>query len=274
MKHLSVNLLTEELVAHSPQDSTNPITDMVIEASTPVIVQTVKGEVGPAGPQGDPGPAGPAGADGAMGPTGPQGDAGPQGEAGPAGPQGDAGPQGEAGPAGPTGAMGPAGPQGEAGTTDPAGADGAVGPQGEAGPTGPTGPAGDAGPPGPAGADGAMGPAGPAGPQGPAGDSVPPVPLAAIQTVSITSTSDGTQSGNSGDASVTYTITSAAPVIASGLIITNGSHIAYKSGTAEPGAQTVTFNTGLSSTEYTVYAFITSSAGTIYSDVMTGISAA
>ena len=184
MKHLSVNLLTEELVAHSPQDSTNPITDMVIEASTPVIVQTVKGEVGPAGPQGDPGPAGPAGA------------------------------------------------------------------------------------------DGAMGPAGPAGPQGPAGDSVPPVPLAAIQTVSITSTSDGTQSGNSGDASVTYTITSAAPVIASGLIITNGSHIAYKSGTAEPGAQTVTFNTGLSSTEYTVYAFITSSAGTIYSDVMTGISAA
>ena len=176
-----------------------------------------------------------------MGPTGPQGEAGP---AGPAGAYGATGPQGEAGPTG---------PQGEAG---PAGADGATGPQGEAGP---------------AGADGATGPTGP---QGPAGDSVPPVPLAAIQTVSITSTSDGTQSGNSGDASVTYTITSAAPVIASGLIITNGSHIAYKSGTAEPGAQTVTFNTGLSSTEYTVYAFITSSAGTIYSDVMTGISAA
>jgi len=271
MKHLSVNLLTEELVAHSPQDSTNPITDMVIEASTPVIVQTVKGEVGPAGPQGDPGPAGPAGADGAMGPAGPQGDAGPEGPTGPAGADGAVGPAGPQGEAGPQGDAGPAGPAGADGAVGPAGPQGEAGPTGPAGDAGPTGPAGDAGPTGPAGADGAVGPAGP---QGPAGDSVPPVPLAAIQTVSITSTSDGTQSGNSGDASVTYTITSAAPVIASGLIITNGSHIAYKSGTAEPGAQTVTFNTGLSSTEYTVYAFITSSAGTIYSDVMTGISAA
>ena len=259
MKHLSVNLLTEELVAHSAHDSADHVTDMVIEASTPVIVQTVKGEIGPAGPQGDPGPAGPAGADGA---TGPQGEAGPAGPAGADGAMGPTGPQGEAGPAGPAGAYGATGPQGEAGPT---------GPQGEAGPAGADGATGPQGEAGPAGADGATGPTGP---QGPAGDSVPPVPLAAIQTVSITSTSDGTQSGNSGDASVTYTITSAAPVIASGLIITNGSHIAYKSGTAEPGAQTVTFNTGLSSTEYTVYAFITSSAGTIYSDVMTGISAA
>ena len=206
-----------------------------------------------------------------MGPTGPQGEAGPAGADGATGPQGEAGPtgpQGEAGPAGADGAMGPTGPQGEAGPTGPQGEAGLAGPAGPAGADGATGPQGEAGP---AGADGATGPTGP---QGPAGDSVPPVPLAAIQTVSITSTSDGTQSGNSGDASVTYTITSAAPVIASGLIITNGSHIAYKSGTAEPGAQTVTFNTGLSSTEYTVYAFITSSAGTIYSDVMTGISAA
>jgi hypothetical protein len=87
------------------------------------------------------------------------------------------------------------------------------------------------------------------------------------------STSDGTQSGNTGDSVVTYTSSSAAPVIATGLIITTGSNLAYKIGTAETGTQTVNFNSGLSATEFTVYAFITSAAGTIYSTPMAGKSA-
>jgi len=105
------------------------------------------------------------------------------------------------------------------------------------------------------------------GPPGP----IAAVPLSAIQTAMITATGSGSATG---DASVTYVVTSAAPITATGIIITQGSNIVYKAGPPDAGTQTISFNTGNGNTPFTVYAFITSAVGTIYSDSAAGTSAA
>lgn len=97
---------------------------IILEPSTPPIVNI---DVGPPGPQGE---------------KGDQGDQGIQGIQGVQGIQGNQGIQGVQGIQGPIGSIGPTGPKGDTGAQ---GAEGPSGPQGIQGPTGSTGPQGTPG---------------------------------------------------------------------------------------------------------------------------------
>ena len=72
---------------------------------------------------------------------------------------------------------------------------------------------------------------------------------------------------------VSYTINSTPGIISTGLIITSGTQAdTYVEGTATTGQQILTFTTGYQSTPFTVVAFVTTNAGTVYSAPVTGTS--
>jgi hypothetical protein len=98
--------------------------------------------------------------------------------------------------------------------------------------------------------------------------------LPTIQTISITATSNPfALAGGQGSASVT--VANVIPVTEYGVIITDGtSNEKYKTGAlgSIPGTVSLNFNTGLNNLPFTVYAYVTSNAGTFYSNSATGTS--
>jgi hypothetical protein len=98
--------------------------------------------------------------------------------------------------------------------------------------------------------------------------------LPTIQTISITATSNPfALAGGEGSASVT--VANVIPVTEYGVIITDGtSNEKYKTGAlgSIPGTVSLNFNTGLNNLPFTVYAYVTSNAGTFYSNSATGTS--
>ena len=97
--------------------------------------------------------------------------------------------------------------------------------------------------------------------------------LPTIQTISVEARPAGLFGGGQGGANVT--VANTIPVTEYGVIITNGtSNEKYKTGSLAsiPGTVSLTFNTGLNSAQFTVFAYVTSNAGTFYSNSATGTS--
>jgi hypothetical protein len=97
--------------------------------------------------------------------------------------------------------------------------------------------------------------------------------LPTIQTITATARPAGLFGGGQGGANVT--VANTIPVTEYGVIITAGTvSETYKTGAlgSIPGTVSLTFSTGLNSTQYTLYAYVTSNAGTYYSDAVTGTS--
>jgi len=97
--------------------------------------------------------------------------------------------------------------------------------------------------------------------------------LPTIQTITAVARSAGLFSGGEGGANVT--VANTISVTEYGVIITAGTiSETYKTGAlgSIPGTVSLTFTTGLNSTQYTLYAYVTSNAGTYYSNAVTGTS--
>lgn len=96
--------------------------------------------------------------------------------------------------------------------------------------------------------------------------------LPTIQTITISATSSG---GGGGQGSATVTVANTIPVTEYGVIITDGTiSQTYATGAlgSIPGTVLLPFTTGLNVTPFTVYAYVTSNAGTYYSNAATGTS--
>ena len=96
--------------------------------------------------------------------------------------------------------------------------------------------------------------------------------LPTIQTITISATSSG---GGGGQGSATVTVANTIPVTEYGVIITSGTiSQTYATGAlgSIPGTVLLPFTTGLNVTPFTVYAYVTSNAGTYYSNAATGTS--
>jgi hypothetical protein len=99
--------------------------------------------------------------------------------------------------------------------------------------------------------------------------------LPTIQTITISDTSGVGNAGGGGSAFANVTVSNVTPVTEYGVIITSGtSSQKYATGAlgSIPGTVKLSFTTGLNSTPFTVYAYVTSNAGTYYSNSATGTS--
>ena len=99
--------------------------------------------------------------------------------------------------------------------------------------------------------------------------------LPTIQTITVSDTSGIGNAGGGGSAFANVTVSNVTPVTEYGVIITSGtSSEKYKTGAlgSIPGTVKLSFSTGLNSTPFTVYAYVTSNAGTYYSNSATGTS--
>jgi len=99
--------------------------------------------------------------------------------------------------------------------------------------------------------------------------------LPTIQTITVADTSGVGNAGGAGDAFANVTVSNVIPVTEYGVIVTSGtSSQKYATGAlgSIPGTVQLTFTTGLNSTPFTVYAYVTSNAGTYYSNSATGTS--
>jgi len=97
--------------------------------------------------------------------------------------------------------------------------------------------------------------------------------LPTIQSITAVARSAGLFGGGQGGANVT--VANNIPVTEYGVIITAGTTSeTYKTGAlgSIPGTVSLTFTTGLNSTQYTLFAYVTSNAGTYYSNAVTGTS--
>jgi hypothetical protein len=97
--------------------------------------------------------------------------------------------------------------------------------------------------------------------------------LPTIQTITVVARPAGLFGGGQGGANVT--VANTIPVTEYGVIITDGTTSEkYKTGSlgSIPGTVSLTFTTGLNSTQFTVFAYVTSNAGTFYSNSATGTS--
>jgi hypothetical protein len=97
--------------------------------------------------------------------------------------------------------------------------------------------------------------------------------LPTIQTITVEARPAGLFGGGQGGANVT--VANTIPVTEYGVIITDGTvSEKYKTGSlgSIPGTVSLTFTTGLNSTQFTVFAYVTSNAGTFYSNSATGTS--
>ena len=97
--------------------------------------------------------------------------------------------------------------------------------------------------------------------------------LPTIQSITAVARPAGLFGGGQGGANVT--VANNIPVTEYGVIITAGTTSeTYKTGAlgSIPGTVALTFTTGLNSTQYTLFAYVTSNAGTYYSDAVTGTS--
>lgn len=97
--------------------------------------------------------------------------------------------------------------------------------------------------------------------------------LPTIQTITAVARPAGLFGGGQGGANVT--VANTISVTEYGVIITAGTTSeTYKTGAlgSIPGTVSLTFTTGLNSTQYTLFAYVTSNAGTYYSDAVTGTS--
>ena len=97
--------------------------------------------------------------------------------------------------------------------------------------------------------------------------------LPTIQSITAVARPAGLFGGGQGGANVT--VANNIPVTEYGVIITAGTTSeTYKTGAlgSIPGTVALTFSTGLNSTQYTLFAYVTSNAGTYYSDAVTGTS--
>jgi hypothetical protein len=99
--------------------------------------------------------------------------------------------------------------------------------------------------------------------------------LPTIQTITVSDTSGVGNAGGGGSAFANVTVANTIPVTEYGVIITSGtSSQKYATGAlgSIPGTVKLNFTTGLNNTPFTVYAYVTSNAGTYYSDSATGTS--
>jgi hypothetical protein len=99
--------------------------------------------------------------------------------------------------------------------------------------------------------------------------------LPTIQTITVSDTSGVGNAGGGGSAFANVTVANTIPVTEYGVIITSGtSSQKYATGAlgSIPGTVKLNFTTGLNSAPFTVYAYVTSNAGTYYSDSATGTS--
>jgi len=97
--------------------------------------------------------------------------------------------------------------------------------------------------------------------------------LPTIQTITVEARPAGLFGGGQGGANVT--VANTIPVTEYGVIITDGTvSEKYKTGSlgSIPGTVSLTFTTGLNSAQFTVFAYVTSNAGTFYSNSATGTS--
>ena len=97
--------------------------------------------------------------------------------------------------------------------------------------------------------------------------------LPTIQSITAVARSAGLFGGGQGGANVT--VANTIPVTEYGVIITAGTiSETYKTGAlgSIPGTVSLTFTTDLDSTQYTLFAYVTSNAGTYYSNAVTGTS--
>jgi hypothetical protein len=97
--------------------------------------------------------------------------------------------------------------------------------------------------------------------------------LPTIQTITVEARPAGLFGGGQGGANVT--VANTIPVTEYGVIITDGTvSEKYKTGSlgSIPGTVSLTFTTGLNSAQFTVFAYVTSNAGTYYSNSATGTS--
>jgi hypothetical protein len=97
--------------------------------------------------------------------------------------------------------------------------------------------------------------------------------LPTIQSITAVARPAGLFGGGEGGANVT--VANTISVTEYGVIITAGTiSETYKTGAlgSIPGTVSLTFTTGLNSTQYTLFAYVTSNAGTYYSDAVTGTS--
>jgi hypothetical protein len=97
--------------------------------------------------------------------------------------------------------------------------------------------------------------------------------LPTIQTITVEARPAGLFGGGQGGANVT--VANTIPVTEYGVIITDGTTSEkYKTGSlgSIPGTVSLTFTTGLNSAQFTVFAYVTSNAGTFYSNSATGTS--
>jgi len=97
--------------------------------------------------------------------------------------------------------------------------------------------------------------------------------LPTIQTITAIPMLTGYLGG--GEGGVTVTVANIIPVTEYGVIVTDGT-VSQKYATGAlgsiPGTGNITFTTGTSNQPFTVYAYVTSNAGTYYSDAVTGTS--
>jgi hypothetical protein len=97
--------------------------------------------------------------------------------------------------------------------------------------------------------------------------------LPTVQTITVEARPAGLFGGGQGGANVT--VANVIPVTEYGVIITDGTvSEKYKTGSlgSIPGTVSLTFTTGLNSAQFTVSAYVTSNAGTFYSNSATGTS--
>jgi hypothetical protein len=97
--------------------------------------------------------------------------------------------------------------------------------------------------------------------------------LPTIQTITVEARPAGLFGGGQGGANVT--VANTIPVTEYGVIITDGTTSEkYKTGSlgSIPGTVSLTFTTGLNSAQFTVFAYVTSNAGTYYSNSAIGTS--
>jgi hypothetical protein len=97
--------------------------------------------------------------------------------------------------------------------------------------------------------------------------------LPTVQTITVAARPAGLFGGGQGGANVT--VANAIPVTEYGVIITDGTvSEKYKTGSlgSIPGTVSLTFTTGLNSAQFTVFAYVTSNAGTYYSNSAIGTS--
>jgi len=99
--------------------------------------------------------------------------------------------------------------------------------------------------------------------------------LPTVQTITVSDTSGVGNAGGGGSAFANVTVSNVTPVTEYGVIITSGtSSQKYATGAlgSIPGTVKLSFTTGLNSTPFTVFAYVTSNAGTFYSNSATGTS--